>query len=518
MGAEGIKHKEIVVMFVFLFLILNVFTSIGIHSFKNEELQIGEIKGRIGEIQVEIKNLGDNDVSNVEWQILVTGGLLGKINKTAEGNIQVLKSGESIVISCKSGFGLGNLKIKVIVNGLEKTVNGFIFLFFVKVFPEKSVDFEIIVDELISPVGLSHAGDGSNRLFIADQTGIIQVIQNKVLIQEPFIDISDKLVTLDSVYDERGLLGLAFHPDYKNNGRFYVYYSAPKSGEGINHESILSEFKVSIENPNIADTNSEKIIFRVDQPESNHNGGQIAFGPDGYLYIGLGDGGGAGDIHGNIGNGQDINTTLGSILRIDINSDEPYSIPSDNPFIGRDGLDEIYSWGFRNPWKFSFDRETGAFIVADVGQDEWEEINIVEKGINYGWRIMEGNHPYDPDLADILNIDIETLGKPIHDYSHDIGKSITGGYIYRGSESSEMYGRYIFGDWSSSFVRADGRLYYLEEVEPDIWERYELRPTQPFNRFVLSFGEDEQGEIYLLSKTTLGPSGNTGDIRKLIFN
>jgi glucose/arabinose dehydrogenase len=396
-------------------------------------------------------------------------------------------------------------------------VNGFIFFFLITVFPEKTIDFETIADGLNSPVACANSGDGTNRIFIADQIGKIYIIKNDELVSDPFLDISDKIVTLSSAYDERGLLGITFHPDYKNNGRFFLYYSAPKAGEEIDHESILSEFHVS-EDPDIADPDSEKIIFRVDQPESNHNGGQIEFGPDGYLYIGLGDGGGAGDQHGVIGNGQDINTSLGSILRIDVDGEDPYSIPEDNPFVGVNGLDEIFAWGFRNPWKFSFNKETGALIVADVGQDNWEEIDIVEKGENYGWRIMEGDNPYDPDLADFLGIDIDTLAKPIHEYSHSVGKSITGGYIYRGTQNSDLVGKYIFGDWSANFVIPNGKLYFLEETEPDVWERFDLIPSESFNRFVLSFGEDENGEIYLLSKTTLGPSGNTGDVRRIIFN
>jgi glucose/arabinose dehydrogenase len=362
---------------------------------------------------------------------------------------------------------------------------------------------------------MAHAGDGTNRLFIADQTGIINIIQNDELLETPFLDISDKLVDLDITYDERGLLGIAFHPDYQSNGRFFIYYSAPKTDPEINHESILAEYQVTGD-PNIADPLSEQIIYRVDQPEANHNGGQLKFGPDGYLYIGLGDGGGAGDQHGLIGNGQDINTSLGSILRIDVDSGTPYTIPPDNPFVGTDGLDEIYSWGFRNPWKFSFDKQTGDLWVADVGQDEWEEINIVENGENYGWRILEATHPYDLDLADLLGINIEDLAAPIHEYSHSLGKSITGGYMYRGNTSTFLQGKYVFGDWSTSFFIPNGKIYYLEEIEPNTWERFELVPTQSFNRFVLSFGEDEQGELYLCSKTTLGPTGTSGDIRRII--
>ena len=502
---------------VILILISSTFYSAISVVNREGELEVGDITGGLGRIKADIKNVGDGDVSDVEWSITVKGGLFGGINSTTEDTITTIASGDSETIKSNPFFGFGRIRIKINVNGLEKTVNGFIIFFFIIVFPEQTIDFETVADGLNSPVACANSGDGTNRLFIADQIGKIYIVEDDELVLDPFLDISDKLVTLSPTYDERGLLGIAFHRDYENNGRFFVYYSAPKAGEEIDHESILSEYQVS-EDPNIADPDSEKIIFRVDQPESNHNGGQLAFGPDGFLYIGLGDGGGAGDQHGVIGNGQDINTSLGSILRIDVDGEEPYSIPMDNPFVGVDGLDEIYAWGFRNPWKFSFDRETGTLIAADVGQDEWEEIDIVDKGQNYGWRIMEGNHPYDPDLADLLGIDIETLAKPIHEYSHSFGKSIVGGYMYRGIQSSDFVGKYVFGDWSSSFFTAKGKLYYLEEIEPGVWERFDLRPSESFNRFVLSFGEDENGEIYLLSKTTLGPSGNTGDVRRIIFN
>lgn len=380
------------------------------------------------------------------------------------------------------------------------------------------VNFETIETGFNSPVVLTNAGDGSNRLFIADQIGIIYVIEDGFLLPDPYLDISDKIVSLDPTYDERGLLGLAFHPDYESNGRFFVYYSAPKSSEGINHESILSEYHVLIDNINVANPFSEKIIFRLDQPEANHNGGQLAFGPDGYLYLGLGDGGGAGDEHGEIGNGQNIETFLGSILRIDVNGIDSYSIPQDNPFVDKDGMDEIYAYGFRNPWKFSFDSETDELFVADVGQDEWEEIDIVKKGENYGWRIMEGTHMYDPDLADELGIDIESLQLPIHDYSHSIGKTVIGGYVYRADKNSMLYGKYIFGDWSSSFIKSDGKIYYLSEDEPNNWVRYKFNLNEPFERFILGFGQDENGQIYVLSKTSLGPTGKTGDVKKLVFN
>jgi len=492
-------------------------TSVALHI-QQSDLEIGAILSDFGRIRAEIKNVGDEDINEVEWSIGIDGGILDRLHQDKSGTLTEVRAGTTEIVASDTLFGLGDIAITVTANNIEKTVEGFIILFFIIIYPEANVDFETVASGLNSPVVLTHAGDGSNRLFVGDQIGKIYVIQDDTLLSEPFLDITENLVSLDTTYDERGLLGLVFHPDYETNGQFYVYYSAPKDGEGINHESRLSRFLVSSENPNKADPTSETILFRLDQPEANHNGGQLVFGPDGYLYFGLGDGGGAGDQHGTIGNGQDINTYLGSILRIDVDTGDPYAIPPDNPFVGREGLDEIYAWGFRNPWKFSFDRETERLFVADVGQDEWEEIDIVEKGGNYGWRIMEANHFYDQDLADLLGIDIDSLNMPIHEYNHDLGRSITGGYVYRGERSPTIVGSYVFGDWSTSFVRANGKLYYLKETEPGVWQRFELQPSQPLNRFVLSLGKDENGELYLLSKTTLGPSGTTGDVRRIVVN
>jgi len=508
-------RKKIFNILVIVLLISSINSVFGTESSFQDELEIGEINGGIRKVKAEIVNSGDIDLIDVEWSISISGGIIGRINSLENGIIDLLPSNSAEIVLSKPIFGLGRIKITIEANNVEKTVNGFVFFFFIKIFPDIVLEFETVASNLISPVGLVNADDGSDRLFIVDQTGIIQIIHNDILLEEPFLDISEKLVTLDPSYDERGLLGLAFHPNYEQNGRFFIYYSSPKTGPGIDHESILSEYNVS-EDPNIANPDSEIVIYRADQPEANHNGGQLAFGPDGYLYIGLGDGGGAGDNHGIIGNGQDINTSLGSILRIDIDSESPYGIPTDNPFVDSDGLDEIYAWGFRNPWKFSFDRETSELWVADVGQDEWEEIDIVVKGENYGWRILEGTHPYDLDLADLLGIDIESLAAPIHEYSHSVGRSITGGYVYRGSNSNQLFGKYVFGDWSTSFFIPNGKFYYLDELEPGVYERFELRPSETFNRFVLSLGEDEQGELYVGSKTTLGPTGETGDVRRLI--
>ncbi len=478
-------------------------------------LDIVEVSGGLLRVKAAIENTGDQPAENVSWRIEVSGGTLGFVNRSTAGEIERIDAGESWSIRSDPLVGLGSVTVSIFADNVERSVNGFLLLFFVKVFPELVVKLEPVATGLTAPVVLTHAGDGSGRLFVGDQTGVIYVVEDDQLLSEPFLDISDKLVELDTTYDERGFLGLVFHPDYESNGRFFVYYSTPKTGPGLNHESILAQYQVSAD-PNIADDASEKILFRVDQPEANHNGGQLVFGPDGYLYVGLGDGGGAGDEHGVIGNGQNINTSLGSILRIDVDSGDPYSIPADNPFVGTTGLDEIFAWGLRNPWKFSFDRLTDTLFIADVGQDEWEEINIGVLGGNFGWRIMEATHTYDPDLAEYLDIDIATLEMPIHEYSHSVGRSITGGYMYRGNESLSLYGKYVFGDWSTSFARPNGKLYYLEEIEPDVWERFGMQTTDPFNRFILSFGEDEAGELYVLSKTTLGPTGDTGDVRKII--
>ncbi|MEF8847740.1 MAG: PQQ-dependent sugar dehydrogenase [Candidatus Thermoplasmatota archaeon] len=486
------------------------------NNFESLEITAENITGGFLKIKVDIKNTGQNQLTDLEWNMAVKGGIFNKINSSNSGAIQDLEAGEKQIIESKPVFGIGEIVVKVSVGDFEKSYKGSVYLFLIKIQPGLTIKLDKIADGFTSPIAMDYPNDDSNRLFIADQTGKIFIIKNNELLSQPFMDISDKIVDLDPNYDERGLLGLAFHPDYKDNGRFFLYYSAPTEKQGINHESILSEFKVSNNNPDIADENSEKIIMKIDEPEANHNGGQLKFGPDNYLYIAVGDGGGAGDDHGEIGNGQNISTLLGSILRIDVDSDTPYGIPNDNPFLGKKGRDEIFAYGLRNPWRFSFDLENDNFVVADVGQDKWEEINFVEKGKNYGWRIMEGKHPYDPGLAEKLNIDMEELEKPIHEYSHSVGKSITGGYFYKGKEITALQDKYVFGDWSNSFFNPDGKLYYLEEVEPNIWKRFQLIPEENFNKFILSLAEDSNGELYVLSKDNLGPSGSSGRVSKII--
>jgi glucose/arabinose dehydrogenase len=367
-----------------------------------------------------------------------------------------------------------------------------------------SFRLENVAEQVTSPVNMAHAGDGSGRLFIVEQPGRIRIVKDGKLSQQPFLDITSRTVRLGENYSEMGLLGLAFHPDFKSNGRFFVYYSTPaKKGGGVDHQSILAEYKAA-GNSGQAQM-AEKVLLRVDQPESNHNGGHLAFGPDGYLYVGLGDGGGAGDKHGKIGNGQDLSNLLGKIIRLDVDKGQPYAIPADNPFVGKDGMDEIYAYGLRNPWRFSFDRQTGQLFCGDVGQNELEEVNIIEKGKNYGWRAMEASEVYDKSLKASAGPTV----LPIDEYPHSLGNSITGGYVYRGKNIPALLGRYIYGDWS-------GKLFYLEE-QGGKWQRHPLNLAGDgtMELRVNSFGEDENGELYILTQREVGPKSPSGIVYRL---
>lgn len=414
---------------------------------------------------------------------------------------------------------LYNAKTFYRIQGLETSI------------PPLEVEFDIVASGLTAPVAATHAGDDSGRFFVAEQVGRIRIVESSGMLPTPFLDISTLMTNLsprggsdpgiNPNYDERGLLGLAFHPDYINNGRFFVHYSAPSMGSEDNLTTI-AEYAVSAGNSNLANAASAQILLQVPQPEFNHAGGTITFGPDGYLYIGIGDGGGANDAHGTIGNGQNTTNLLGSILRIDVDTGSPYTVPISNPFVGNTNfLPEIYAYGFRNPYNFSFDRGgSNDLIVADVGQNLWEEINIVGKGENHGWRITEGHHAFDLPLAETLGTDPASLAYPIHNYKHGpLGISVIGGFMYRGNAYSELTGKYVFGDFSTSFGSPDGQLYYLSETRPGLWQRFEFS-IQPsggqLGRYVKGFGEDEDGEIYLLSDSSLGPSGTGGDVRRLV--
>jgi glucose/arabinose dehydrogenase len=338
------------------------------------------------------------------------------------------------------------------------------------------VNLRSVVEGLERPVAAAHAGDGSGRLFIVQQGGEILIFDGTKLLPDPFLDLSSSV----SSGSEQGLLGLAFHPNYENNGFFYVNYT------DVSGDTQIVRFTVSAD-PNVANPGSAVTLLSVDQPFANHNGGQLAFGPDGKLWIGLGDGGSAGDP----GNRAQSGTTLlGKILRIDVDQGVPYGIPQDNPFVSNPAvLDEIWALGLRNPWRFTFDRLTGDLFIADVGQNLWEEVNFEPVtsagGANYGWRRMEGAHCFNP----ASNCNTGSLILPILEYSHSLGCSITGGYRYRGTEMPEHFGTYFFGDYCSGSIWGG-----IENVDTGAWSQTELLDS---DLAISTFGEDEQGELYV---------------------
>jgi len=413
--------------------------------------------------------------------------------------------------------------------------------------PQMKVALEMVADGLTAPVGLVSPGDGSGRLFIVDQTGEIMILMpDGSILPEPFLDLSDDMGNLNANYDERGLLGLAFHPDFATNGRFFVYYSAPlRQGApiGWDHTNNISAFTINFGDPNKADPGSEEILLQVDQPQSNHNGGQLAFGPeDGYLYISLGDGGGSNDTAtghtSQVGNGQDIVTLagglLGSILRIDVDETTgnlEYGIPDDNPFVDKIGLDEIFAFGFRNPFRMSFDAAGDHdLFVADAGQNLWEEVSIVNKGRNYGWNIKEGTHCFNPSNPNQSPSSCPTVGpngiqltNPIIEYRNadGIGSAVIGGYVYRGSLLTGFTGKYVFGDWSAT-GDPDGTLFIATPAPSDgmLWPMGEIQVASGednrLNEYVRAFGQDADNELYVLTSRNPGPSGKTGRVYRML--
>jgi len=398
------------------------------------------------------------------------------------------------------------------------------------------IGLKLIAQGLAAPMEFVSSGDGTGRMFAVDQTGVVKIIDaGGKMIAEPFLNLGDRMIRLSPRYDERGLLGLAFHPDFARSGRLFVFYSAPlRSGapRGWSCTNRLSQFTVSPKNPNAVDMNSEKVLLEIDKPQMNHNGGTIAFGPDGYLYVPLGDGGGANDVgegHAARGNAQDTTTLLGKILRLDVHnaSSGSYAIPPDNPFITMNSiLPEIWAYGFRNPWRISFDRE-GRLFVSDAGQDLWEEVDIVTKGGNYGWNIREGTHCFDPNspnespasCSDKGERDEPLLG-PIIEYDHRGRTVVVGGYIYAGQALPELEGSYIFADWSSGFAKGNGMLYLARPSVNGLWKMEEIRiagsPNGRVNQFIRSLGRDDVGELYILTSDAAGPAGETGKIYKLV--
>lgn len=319
-----------------------------------------------------------------------------------------------------------------------------------------------------------------NRIFVVEQRGVISVFPNdsQVTEKDTFLDIEGRV---EDDGNEEGLLGLAFHPDFQDNGYFYVNYTASRPDR-----TVISRFRVSDTNPDQADPDSEQVILEFEQPYSNHNGGQLGFGPDGYLYIAVGDGGSGGDPK---ENGQDLKTLLGTILRIDVNGSQVnmrYGIPADNPFAeNKHGYrQEIWAYGLRNPWRFSFDTENGQLWTADVGQNKYEEINIIEPGGNYGWNTMEGLHCFDPSSG----CEEEGLILPVFEYGRNEGVSVTGGFVYRGPSLKKLQGKYIYAD----FVTA--RIWSLDLSDKGNPVNTELLKA---NFPVSSFGTDQKGELYI---------------------
>jgi glucose/arabinose dehydrogenase len=427
-------------------------------------------------------------------------------------------------------------------------------------------------DQLHAPTNITHAGDGSGRLFISDQNGKIYIFKDGMLLPTPFLDVGPEMVTFSTAYSERGLLGLCFHPDYENSAAagyrcFYVNYTAPAAhptlnpvgaGGTTNCVTVIAEYKVSLTNPNAADPATKRIVLTYGQPQSNHNGGQIEFGPDGLLYIASGDGGGANDnpvghtegsgpssagrVSGTLGNGQDRRVLLGKILRIDpLGTNGPggtYGIPAGNPFVGMtqdfadNALDgpmrgEIYAYGLRNPWRFCFDADFGGaarLICADVGQFDVEEIDFITSGGNYGWRMKEGTVDFDTITA--YGGSPPSSIAPVAQYAHPtalpnhgtlpgtssmqrLGASITGGYVYHGGEIPEMQGKYVFADYAVGGITGGGGvLLGLEETAPGVFTLnngpLSVHNPLPSTARIYCFGVDEAGEMYFATKTTSG--------------
>jgi glucose/arabinose dehydrogenase len=333
----------------------------------------------------------------------------------------------------------------------------------------------VVEGGLTRPTYLTHAGD--DRLFVVEQPGRIRIIEKGQLLDQPFLDVTDKVL---SEGNEQGLLSVAFHPAYKTNGQFFVYYTRQPDGA-----IVIGRYAVSKNDPNLADALSARTILVIPHAQAaNHNGGQLQFGPDGYLYIGIGDGGGQGDQHGSIGNGQNRNVLLGKLLRIDVTNQDTYAIPKDNP-LGS----EVWAYGLRNPWRFSFDRATRDLYIADVGQNLYEEVDFQpassKGGENYGWRIMEGLHCYSPSEG----CDQTGLVLPVAEYSHDVGGcAITGGYVYRGSKYPALQGTYFFGDYCSGII-------WSLQREGDQWQ---MTKQLESGLNISSFGEDINGELYVV--------------------
>lgn len=345
--------------------------------------------------------------------------------------------------------------------------------------PPNSITLTPVASGLANPVDLQTSDDGTGRLFVVEQVGVIRILQGGVVLPTAFLDIRARV----KFSGEMGLLGVAFHPGFAQSPRFYVNY-VRLVGVQQQKQSVIAEFQVSATDVNQADPASERILLTVDQPDVNHKAGQLAFGSDKFLYIGFGDGGGGGDPS---GNGQNLQTHLGKMLRIDVDHTTgglPYAIPADNPFAAGGGLPEIWAYGLRNPFRFSFDTATGKLFLGDVGQGLYEEVDVLQKGGNYGWNVMEGMHCYNASSCNMTGLML-----PIAEYDHTEGDAVIGGYVYHGTAIPALAGSYVFGDF------VVGKIWRLTQDNAGVWQRVLLLSS---GRGISSFGQDSAGELYVV--------------------
>tara|TARA_R110002049_G_scaffold50370_3_gene143055 strand:- start:89560 stop:91485 length:1926 start_codon:yes stop_codon:yes gene_type:complete len=434
-------------------------------------------------------------IGNKEWKEKVAASKFAKFEgfgQQGEGHICLQDHGNEVAFR--------NIKIRELPEdgSVPQPIDGQLGMSRVVAFPDLQWDQWEPIDDSgklrpLRLMELTYANDDSNRLFVCSQQGAVWTFENRS-------DVTKSHLVLDlrgKVHDwkgrgsnEQGLLGLAMHPDFKSNGYFYVYYSHPTETK-----SVVSRFTMSQDDPNRADPKSELVLMEIDEPFQNHNGGSIEFGPDGYLYLGVGDGG---DRNDPFDAGQDVSKLLGKILRIDVNEtsgDRNYGIPADNPFVDDENAKpEVYAIGLRNPWRIAFDRQTGDLWCGDVGQELWEEVNVITKGGNYGWSNREGMHPFgNRDRPASVSEPID----PVWEYDHRVGRSITGGRVYRGSRLGALAGKYLYADyvsgsiWALTFDRQSGRMTRNEQVVPD-------------SIAVLAFGQDPSGEVYFLTEDARG--------------
>ncbi len=406
-----------------------------------------------------------------------------------------------------------------------------------------TIELQPVVSGLSAPLGLAVPDDGSKRMFVYDQAGLAWVVTGAgEKLPAPLLDVRSRLVTFGN-YDERGLLGLATHPDFANHPLVYTYTSEPIDintvadfvnvmPEGVvnNHQSVIAEWRIDPNDPSRIDPNSRREVLRIDKPQSNHNGGTLRFGPDGLLYIALGDGGRANDVaNGHVpgGNAQSLQRIYGKLLRIDVDGNDSangqYGVPPINPFVNQDAIGEIYAYGLRNPFTFSFDKLTGDLYAGDAGQNNIEEVDLIVKGGNYGWNVKEGSFWFDSvseNIGKVVTGPVRPvppdLIDPIAEYDHGEGGVVIGGFVYRGIQVPALQGLYVFGDWGS-FAAPSARLFYLDS-QAVIRELRIGAADSPTGFWLRGFGEDADGELYVFGSTELGPRGETGVMLKIVPN